>query len=129
MQHLIENGIKRSATFARLVSTLNKSNVIVYVQETRDLPTGVNGQLAVTTGHSRQRYLRAQVLSGLGTAETIAVVAHELQHAIEVAEHEHVRDSKSLLELYRKIGIEAQRGRYDTSEAQTTTWKVRGEVS
>lgn len=128
MQKLIETGIRRSGTFAALVSTLNKTDVIVYVQETRDLPPGVDGQLAVTTGRSPQRYLRAQVLSGLGTAEMIAVVAHELQHAIEVAEHNEVRDSHSLAALYQRIGIQARRGQYDTLEAQATGWRVRVEL-
>jgi hypothetical protein len=129
MRQLIQTGIRRSATFAALISALNKSNVIVYVQETRDLPPGVDGQLAVTTGLSPQRYLRAQVLSGLGTTEMIAVVAHELQHAIEVAEHDEVRDSHSLATLYKRIGIEARRGHYDTLAAQTTGWRVRVELS
>lgn len=128
MARLIQDGIRRSATFSALVSALNRTSVIVYVQETRDLPSGVDGQLAVTTGKGPQRYLRAQVTSGLGTAETIAVVAHELQHAIEVAAHAEVRDSRSLAQLYRRIGIEAHRGGYDTVAARVTGWRVRTEV-
>src|ERR671910_455932 len=118
MQQLIQTGIRRSATFAALISSLNKTNVIVYVQATRDLPSGVDGRLAVITGSSPQRYLRAQVLIGLGPAEMIAVIAHELQHAIEVAEHDEVRDSHSLAALYKRIGIEARRGQFDTAAAQ-----------
>ena len=129
MQQLIQTGIKRSATFAALVSALSKTDVIVYVQETRDLPPRVDGQLAITTGQSPQRYLRAQVLSGLGTTEMIAVVAHELQHAIEVAAHHEVRDSHSLAALYRRIGIGAGRGAFDTLAAQMTGARVRVELS
>ena len=129
MERLIQTGIQRSATFAALISSLNKTDVIVYVQETRDLPPGVDGQLAITTGRSPQRYLRAQVLAGLGTTEMIAVIAHELQHAIEVAEHHEVRDSHSLANLYRRIGLEPDRGRYDTQAAQLAGKQVRNELS
>ena len=129
MQRLIETGIRRSATFASLVSALNRTNVIVYVQDTRDLPSGVDGQLAVSTGKTTQRYLRAQVLKGLGSSEMMVVVAHELQHALEVAAHEEVRDSKTLGELYRKIGVEARMGRFDTLAAQATGSRVRNELS
>jgi hypothetical protein len=127
-QQLIQSGIRRSATFAGLVAELNKTRVIVYVQDTRDLPAGVNGQLAVTSGNS-QRYLRIQVLSTLGAAEMIATIAHEMQHALEVAAHENVRDRASLVELYKKIGVIAARGRYDTVAAQTAGWRVRAELA
>ena len=69
MARLIERGIQRSSTFATLVAALNKTRVIVYVQATRELPGGVDGQLAVSMGKGRQRYLRAQVAAGLGMSQ------------------------------------------------------------
>ena len=128
MTRVIEQGIKRSSTFAALVAALNRTRVIVYVQESRELPGGVDGHLAVTNGRNRQRYLRAQVLSGLGLDDTIAIVGHELQHALEVAEHDEVTDAKSLGELYRRIGIQAPHGRFDTAAAQATGKRVRVEL-
>ena len=128
MTGLIDQGVKRSSTFAALVAALNRTRVIVYVQETRQLPGGVDGQLAVMTGHGRQRYLRAQVISGLCLEETLAIVAHELQHALEVAAHEEVTDMKSLAELYERIGFKARPGRFDTLAAQETGKRVRGEL-
>ena len=128
MARLIEDATRRSSTFASLVTALNRTDVIVYVQETKDLPSGVDGQLAVTTSRGGQRYLRAQVISGLGLKETISIVGHELQHAIEVAEHGEVRDSHSLAALYRTIGLEAPRGRFDTAAARTIGKRVRAEL-
>ena len=58
----------------------------------------------------------------------IAVIAHELQHALEVAEHHEVRDSHALASLYRRIGVEAYRGRYDTQAAQFAGKQVRYEL-
>lgn len=128
MTRLIAEATRRSVTFASLVAALNRTNVIVYVQETKDLPNGVDGQLAVSSSRGGQRYLRAQVVSGLGLEETISIVGHELQHAIEVAAHEEVHDVKSLAELYQRIGIAAYHGRYDTIAAQATGLRVRMEL-
>ena len=128
MTRLIHEGVKRSRTFSSLVSALNQTDVIVYVQERRDLPVGVDGQLTLATAANAQRYLRAQVLSGLGTSETIAIVAHELQHAVEIAQHTDVRDAEALAALYRRIGITAHHGRYDTAAAQAAGSRVRAEL-
>ena len=128
MVKLIQDGVRRSPTFAGLVAALNRSDVIVYVQAQNSLPPGINGHLSVTPGNKRHRYLRIQVLSSLDTIEKIAVVGHELQHAVEVAAHSEVRDEKSLASLYAQIGIEGQRGRYDTTAAQATGVRVRKEL-
>ena len=128
MTKLIREGISRSDTFERLVATLQQYRVIVYVQETRELPPGVDGRLAVSSSQGSFRYLRAQVLSGLSAAETIAIVAHELQHAVEVAQHEDVRDSASLLALYVRIGIQTGHGQFDTLAAKDTGKRVRAEL-
>lgn len=49
----------------------------------------------------------------------IATVAHELQHAVEVAEHPEVTDASSALELYRRIAF--GRCRQGLSEECETT--------
>ena len=128
MSKVIQEGVRRSPTFAGLVAALNRSDVIVYVQAQNGLPAGINGHLSVTPGSKRQRYLRIQVLSSLDTMAMIAVVGHELQHAVEVAAHTEVRDEKSLASLYAQIGIEGERGRYDTTAAQATGIRVRKEL-
>jgi hypothetical protein len=49
------------------------------------------------------RYLRISV-SGQFTHLVAAHIAHELQHALEIAEAPGVTDSRTLVELYRRIG-------------------------
>jgi hypothetical protein len=127
---LIARGIKGSRTFARLVEELNKSNVIVYLQVSRDVPVGLDGRLAFMTSVGPLRYLHAQVRDNLPTDLLLATAAHELQHALEVAQHEHVRDSDDLAVLYQRIGIPGHsHKRYDTAAARDTGRRVRQELS
>lgn len=127
---LIARGMKGSRTFARLVDELNKSNVIVYIQVTRDVPVGLDGRLAFMTSVGPLRYLHAQVRDGMPTDLLLATVAHELQHALEVAQHEDVRDAEGLASLYERIGIRAHdHKRYDTAAARITGRRVRQELS
>ena len=128
MRELIETGIRRSATFRLLVDRLNKSDVVVLL-ETKDLPTSLDGRLVFLTTAARTRYLHVQLTPGLKMEELIAVAAHELQHAVEVATHPEVRCSDTLRVLYRRIGIpSATKDRFDTRAAQSTGRRVRAEL-
>lgn len=128
-RQLIERGRQRSPTFAALVAALDRSDVIVYVEITDQLAFGLEGRLALATTAGPLRYLRAQVISGLGADETIAVAAHELQHALEVAADPRVRDGDGFALLYARIGMHGVRAdRYDTLEAQRMGRRVRNEL-
>jgi hypothetical protein len=128
---LIDEGIRRSPTFKALVERLNRSDVVVYINVTRDLPAGLDGRLSFMTSAGSVRYLHAQVLDGLGVDGIIAVAAHELQHAVEVAEHPEVRDAAGLDRLYQRIGERSSvaHNRYDTPAARFMGRKVRQELS
>ncbi len=128
MSQLIERGTRRSSTFAALVAALNRTNVIVYVQETRELPGSVDGHLAVSAVSGGYRYLRAQVLAGLDETDTISIVGHELQHALEVSARAEVTDARSLKRLYARIGIAERAGRFETAAAKEIGRRVRAEL-
>jgi hypothetical protein len=130
MKDLIEQGIRRSATFKALITALDDSDVIVYLEHSSALPSGLDGRLTFMTSAGGVRYLRAQITSALDFDDVIAVAAHELQHALEVAEHPSVRNSTDLATLYQRIGIQGQvKDRYDTSAARIAGRRVRAELS
>jgi hypothetical protein len=59
----------------------------------------------------------------------IAVIAHELQHAVEVAGDPGVVDDAGLVALYRRIGHNSAGGHsYDTDAARTAGHTVRDEL-
>jgi hypothetical protein len=130
MSRLIEHATQRSRTFASLVEALEATDVIVHVEEVPKLATGVDGRLMFVHGGRGVRYLRAQVLTGRNAAETMAVVGHELQHALEVALHADVRDDRAFAALYARIGDRpGHPDRYDTAAAREAGRRVRQEMS
>ena len=130
MKELIELAKRRSATFKSLVETLEQSDVVVYLENTKALPSGLDGRLMFLTKAGGVRYLHAQVTASLNAEELMAVVAHELQHAVEVATHPEVRNAATLASLYERIGVRTtSKDRYDTAAAQHTGRRVRAELS
>jgi hypothetical protein len=127
---LIDQGVRRSYTFAQLVQALHETDVIVYVEPTRNLPRMVDGHLFIVPRSDGQRYLRIQVRPDLHQNETISLIAHELRHAVEVGEAPGVTSETALAALYKRIGraVPGARGRYDTKAAQETGRQVRREL-
>jgi hypothetical protein len=87
----LDRGYDASATFRRLVDTLEQSPVLVYV-ETGRCPAirrqRLNACLArlATAGGARYLHLRVVVDATLPANHLIATIGHELQHAVEAAE-------------------------------------------
>jgi hypothetical protein len=126
---LIKGAVRRSPTFAALVEALNQTDVIVYIESTRQLPSGIDGRLTFSGVNGSLRYVRAQVTVDLTGPAMLAVAGHELQHALEVAQHSEVRDADTLAGLYRRIGSAgSERGLFDTAAARQVGRRVRLEL-
>lgn len=122
-------GMRRSGTFAHLVLALNKSDVIVYIESGRVLPSSIVGRLLLAAGPQGTRYLRIQVSGHPGSNDMIALVGHELRHALEVAESPDVHDQAGLIALYERIGHPSTGiHQYDTLAAQNTGRQVKAEL-
>jgi hypothetical protein len=128
-RQLIETGVARSATFRRLIQRLETSDVIVYVGLQPGLPTGIGGVLEFMGVGGDVRYVRI-TLGSLDHRQTlVALLGHELQHAVEVADAPGVRTTTQFEALYRRIGQPAGRNRYDSAAARFAGQTVRGELS
>jgi len=126
---LVAEGIRRSATFSRLVSDLHETDVIVYVESTFNLPATQAGRLLLQAATGARRYLRVQVRATLQKDQVLAVLAHELRHALEVAADPSVIDEQALVALYTRIGhVSAETKGYDTQAAKDAGEQVREEL-
>jgi hypothetical protein len=98
--HLLQAGNARSATFRLLTQTIERSDLVVYV-DTR--PLTLPGQLQFVAATPGGRYVRVSVrVPGLDN-DLLPWLAHELWHAVEIAGAPDVRDRVSLLRFYERI--------------------------
>jgi len=97
---LIESGASLSPTFRRLVAALDASDVIVYVEpkQTRSRLGGYLAHHVVASGG--YRYLRIAIEAGGPERRAIPLLAHELQHALEVALVPEARDAERIERLF-----------------------------
>jgi len=115
---LIDEGLSRSPTFRRLVETLNASDVIVYVdpKQTRQALGGYLAHNIVARGG--YRYLHIAVEMRGADRRLVSLLAHELQHAVEVAQEPDARDEDALERLFAKHALKFGCGGTSCSETQ-----------
>jgi hypothetical protein len=127
---LLETGMQRSPTFAGLVTSVSATDVIVYIERVRELPRTMAGRLLLLPIAGNQRYLRIQVLRNLPPPDLIALIGHELRHALEIAQEPTVRDTPAMISLFQRIGQSStETHTFDTLAAQNAGRRVRRELA
>jgi hypothetical protein len=119
LRSLLEDGLRTSPTLRALVARLSASDVVVYLQ--CDGPSAPDGRLTFLSSVGGYRYLVVRV-SRFARMQQIAMMAHELQHAVEIADTPAIVDGESLVREYRRIGYENPRSQlpgvsFDTKAA------------
>lgn len=114
---MIEVGRDRSDLFRTLAGTIEDSDLIVYVATAESLPRSMDGRLQFAAAVEGARYLRITVRRHLAPERLVALLGHELMHAVEIARNTDVRDQASLRALYMRIGHSHDGIAFDTREA------------
>jgi hypothetical protein len=128
LRPLLKRGFEQSPTFARLMRRLEMSDLTVYIEEVPRLPDALEGRMVIQPPAHGFRYVRIQVARRGTPSDTIALIAHELRHAVEVADALEVTDQEGLAALYRRIGMVQGKDVYDTHAAQETGRQVLKEL-
>jgi hypothetical protein len=128
-ERLLADGIAHSATFRQLIDRLDHSNVIVYVDVRPDMPSQLGGSLRFLARSATDHFLKIQLNHAYHGKTLVALLAHELQHAVEVADAGNVGSADELRRLYRRVGIRTGVDQYDTVAARRTGYVVRDELS
>ena len=97
---------RASATLRALVDAIESSDGIVYLENGRCRSGRLNSCLRLGPVRPGGRYLRITVDLRLPRATVAGLLAHELQHAIEVLSRADVVDDQSFARLFREIGIQ-----------------------
>jgi hypothetical protein len=126
---VIAEGMEGSATFRRLVNRLERSSVIVYVDLRPDMRDSIGGSLRFLGKSATHRFLRVQINRADSKIWRVALLGHELQHAVEVADAEDVTSAEDLRELYRRIGVRMGADAYDSIAAREAGLTVRDEIA
>jgi len=125
-----QRGIAHSPTFRDIVARLQRSDVVVYIS-VEPRPAGkCPGATRFVSATRYNRFLHIVLDRKLAPKTMIALLAHELQHALEVAEAPSIRDIDSFREHYEEHGFRnAQLDTFDSRAARETGRRVRAELA
>lgn len=135
LMDLVQQGLARSGTLQELTAHLERAGVIVYLSYGHQLPPAIAGRTRFMAASGGWRYLSTEVSDGLSRLDLMSLLAHELQHAVEIADAPDVVDESSLISLYRRIGADSGPGAvegsvwFETRAAVDTGRKVYCELS
>lgn len=113
---LIAEGMAESPTFAGITSQLLVSNVIATVEPAIQMKSGLSGYTEFVARTDKRRYVRIYFDPKLQRHQAIAIIGHELRHALEIAAHPEVVDESTLKAMYAAVG-RGQGNRWDSDGA------------
>ena len=125
---LLAEGMAHSPSFRRLVDRLEQSDVIVYIDVRPDMRPDVGGSLRFLAESATDRFLRIQLNRSVAKLWQVALLGHELQHAVEVAEASGIHSAEGLRMLYRQIGLRTGADTYDSMAARQAGFTIRDEI-
>jgi hypothetical protein len=133
MLKLIHDGMRESPSLRALVRRLEESDVVVYVECDARMPSRVAGRLVFVSAVAGLRYVVVRLARMPSRAQQIAILAHELQHAVEIAGTPAIVDGASLAREYQRFGhvnrsLESEGIAFDTDAAIAMGQKVMGEI-
>lgn len=125
---LIDNGAAYSVTVSALMRTLSRTDVVVYV---RIAPIGSGtASTVILNARGPIRYLLVTIDINHQPDELVMMLAHELQHAVEIAGAPEVRDDAGLVALYQRIGLHrGAKTNFETVLAQEMGRRARLDLS
>jgi hypothetical protein len=110
LEQVVEHGRRQSLSFRALLDQLEATDVVVYVVQCVRLRAHVDGQLTFLTAAAGTRYVRVQIAWDLQLHRKIAILGHELQHALEIARSPDVVSAETMAAAYRRFGFTRNRG-------------------
>ena len=124
---VIQDGIRRSATFRRLVETIDASDGIVFVEQGR-CGHGVRACLALSVKQAGpNRLLRVVVDVRIPDWDLMGSIGHVIYHAVEVLSEPWVKSSGAIYLFYKSAG-EPSGDRFETPAAIKAGDAVRREA-
>lgn len=104
LRRLVEAGVSQSPTFRSLVERLDGSDVVVYMQMSTLSSSDIAGRMTFLSSVGGLRYVVIRLAPLRSVVQQLAMIGHELQHAVEVADNTGIVDAETLYREYLRIG-------------------------
>jgi Asp-tRNA(Asn)/Glu-tRNA(Gln) amidotransferase A subunit family amidase len=131
LRSLIATTAERSATMRSLLLRIESSDLTVYVRTQPFATMTIGGRIGFPRGASDGRMLIVELACLRSSMQQAVMLAHELQHAAELADAPWVTNPRKLAAYYRRIGEDAEGygHNFETAMAKAITDKVWDELS
>jgi hypothetical protein len=127
---VIREGLCKSPTLQALADRLDASDLTVYVSVKPLRDRRLAGGLRFLAATPTDRVLLIEIAFGLDRYARIAMLGHELEHAVEVAETVEIRDKEGFRLFYASHGaVSAIEGAYETDAARQAEVFVRKDLA
>ena len=126
---VVREGLCVSPTLRALADRLDASDLTVHVSVTRFRDRRLAGGLRFLAATPTDRVLLIQIAFGLDRYARIAMLGHELQHAVEMAETARIRDQEGFRRFYASHGVAAFESAYETDAARQAEIAIRKELT
>lgn len=127
---LLEEGLDRSSLMRSQLAVLEASDLVVYLKEVCQSQAGEpKGKLQFLSAVAGRRYVVISLdVWNLSRYQRLVLLAHELQHAVEVARAPAVTDLAGFEALYRRIGLELRDKHFETVAACQAAARMRADL-
>jgi hypothetical protein len=103
---LLDRGMAASETLRTIVERLDGAPIQVFANCDAQLPEGLSGRLRFLSSVGGVRYVQVTVRCSLPPGRQLSFLAHELQHAVEIADNVEIADADSMESYYADVGFE-----------------------
>ena len=109
LKAVLDRGLAQSPTLQKLVAEIEATRILVFAECAVRLPSGIGGRMNFVASANDFRFVRIAVDCTLTDRWQAKLLAHELQHALEIGRNPDVVDVEAMESLYEEIGYPTSR--------------------
>jgi hypothetical protein len=105
LKSIMDHGMSGSPTLRQIVAALDAAPIQIFVGCDALMPRSLSGRLNLVSTVGGVRYVRIAIRCSLSSQRQLSYIAHELQHALEIADNSAIADLDSMESYYADYGF------------------------